>query len=120
MADAINRKHEKAILKVIADNSVRTFQDIFVYYKACSRQTAYTHGLDKSDSIKEAIYANKRKDVTSMLDKWVKSDNATLQIAAMRLISDDDERQKLNQQYIDHTSKGQAITPQIIFSDGYD
>jgi hypothetical protein len=109
MADTINRKHEKAILKVIEGNPVYTFQDIFVFYKACSRQTAYAHGLDKSDTIKEALYANKRTAVTTMLDKWVKSDNATLQLAAMRIIGDAEERRSLNQQYIDHTSGGKPI-----------
>ncbi len=117
----INRQHEKGILAVIADNPVFSFKDIFVYYKACSRATAYNHNLDKLDSIKEAIYSNKREGVTSMMSKWIQSDNATLQIAAMRLISDEDERRRLNQQYVDHTSGGDKITNvqiEIIRPDG--
>jgi hypothetical protein len=45
-----------------------------------------------------------------MMEKWMKSKSAALQIAAMRLISDPEERQMLNQQYIDHTTNGQSIT----------
>jgi hypothetical protein len=101
--------HEIKILEVIEKNAIFTFKDIFVYYKGCTRATAYNLELDKFDTIKEAIQSNKRKGVTSMLAKWVKSENATLQIAAMRLLSDNEERQMLNQQYIDHTTKGEKI-----------
>ena len=37
-----------------------------------------------------------------MLNKWIESDNPTLQVAAMRLLSDTDEHRRLNQSYIDH------------------
>jgi len=108
--------HEKKILEVIEKHAVFTFKDIFVYYKGCTRATAYNLDLDKFDSIKEAIQSNKRKGVTSMLAKWVKSDNPTLQIAAMRLLSDNDERQALNQQYIEHKIESRNITG-ITFED---
>jgi hypothetical protein len=102
-------KHIKDIIKLIPTKGIYCFSDVFVYYKAISRATAYNHGIDKIDDIKEAIYANKRKGVTSMLDKWIRGDNATLQIAAMRLISDDHERKALNQQYVDHTTGGDKM-----------
>ena len=95
----INNKHEKGILEAIQKHPIFCFNDIFVYYEACSRSTAYAHGLDKSDSIKEAIYKNRRKGVTSLKAKWLKSENATLQLAAMRLICDADEHRALNQNY---------------------
>lgn len=95
----INTKHEKGILEAIQKHPIFCFNDIFVYYEACSRSTAYAHGLDKSDSIKEAIYKNRRKGVTSLKAKWLKSENATLQLAAMRLICDADEHRALNQNY---------------------
>ena len=113
MSEAINTQHEKGILDIIESNDVFTFKDIFVYYKACSRATAYNHGLDKLDSIKDALYQNKRKGVTSMLAKWIKSDNATLQIAAMRLLCETEEHRKLNQQYQDITTGGDKIN--IVF-----
>ena len=97
--EKINTKHEKGILEAIQKHPIFCFNDIFVYYEACSRATAYNHNLDKLDSIKEAIYKNRRKGVTSLKAKWLKSENATLQLAAMRLICDPDEHRALNQNY---------------------
>jgi hypothetical protein len=107
--ETINREHEKAILETIAKNPIFKFKDIFVYYKGCSRATAYNHNLDKLDSIKEALYSNKRKGVSSLLAKWLASDNATLQLAAMRMICDQEEHRSLNQNYSDITTKGEKI-----------
>ena len=61
-------------------------------------------------SIKAAIATNRATAKNYMLNKWVASDNATLQISAMRLLSDSEEHQKLNQSYVDHTTKGEKIT----------
>ena len=108
----INTKHEKGILEAIQKHPIFCFNDIFVYYEACSRATAYNHNLDKLDSIKEAIYKNRRKGVTSLKAKWLKSENATLQLAAMRLICDADEHRALNQNYtnlrVDEITEKQA------------
>ena len=98
--ETINTKHEKGILEAIQKHPIFCFNDIFVYYDGCSRSTAYAHGLDKSDSIKEAIYKNRRKGVTSLKAKWLKSDNATLQLAVMRMICDPEEHKTLNQNYV--------------------
>ena len=105
----INTEHEKAILETIAKNPIFNFKDIFVYYKGCGRSTAYNHNLDKLDSIKEALYSNRRKGVSSLLAKWLASDNATLQLAAMRMICDAEEHRSLNQNYSDITTKGEKI-----------
>ena len=95
----INTEHEQGILEAISKYPIFSFKDIFIYYKACTRATAYNHNLNKLDSIKEAIYTNRRKAVTSLKAKWLNSDNATLQLAAMRLICDADEHRALNQNY---------------------
>ena len=105
----INTEHEKAILETIAKNPIFNFKDIFVYYKGCGRSTGYNHNLDKLDSIKEALYSNRRKGVSSLLSKWLASDNATLQLAAMRMICDQEEHRSLNQNYTDLTSKGESL-----------
>ena len=97
--ETINTKHEKGILEAIQKHPIFCFNDIFVYYDGCSRSTAYAHGLDKSDNIKEAIYKNRRKGVTSLKAKWLKSENATLQLAVMRMICDPEEHKTLNQNY---------------------
>lgn len=102
-------KYEAEILEAIKGKPVYCFKDIFVYYSGISRQYAYEIGIDKSDKIRGVIDRNKQKGKVSMLDKWIKGDNATLQLAAMRLIGDDDIRRRLNQQYVDHTTAGEKI-----------
>jgi hypothetical protein len=89
-------KHIEDIIAIIPKHPIFSFKDIFVYYKGCTRQWAYELGIDKIDTIKGLIYDNKRKGVSSLLAKWVSSDNPTLQISAMKIISDDDERMKLS------------------------
>jgi len=109
----INREHEAGILGAIENNPIYSFNDIFVFYKKCCRATAYNHNLDKLDTIKEAIYEKKRKGVTTMLSKWIKSDNPTLQISAMKIICDPEEHKKLQQNYTDVTSNSETITQPI-------
>ena len=99
--DKINTKHEAAILKIIKEKRIMRFDHIFAHFTGCSRATAYNHNLDKLDSIKEALETNRAKGVDYLLQKWIAGDNATLQIAAMRLICTPEERQLLNQQYIE-------------------
>lgn len=103
--ETINREHETAIIDIIEKHPIFSFKDIFVFYKGCSRATAYNHGLDKLDTIKEAIYSNRRRGVSTMLSKWLNSQNATLQLAAMRMICDQEEHRSLNQQYQELTGK---------------
>jgi len=107
--ETINTEHEKGILEAIQKYPIFKFKDIFVYYKACSRSTAYAHGLDKLDSIKEALYSNRRRGVSTMLAEWMRSKNSTLQLAAMRMICDPEEHRSLNQNYNDVTTKGESI-----------
>ena len=97
----INTKHEAAILKIIKEKKLMRFDHIFAHFTGCSRATAYNHNLDKLDSIKEALETNRAKGVDYLLQKWIAGDNATLQIAAMRLICTPEERRLLNQQYIE-------------------
>jgi len=105
----INTTHEAPILKLIKDKKLMRFDHIFGYYTGCSRATAYNHGLDKLDSIKEALELNRTKGVDYLLQKWIEGNNPTLQIAAMRFICTKEEHQLLNQQYIDYTTKGEKV-----------
>jgi len=62
----------------------------------------------------------KEKIKHGLRTKWYNSDNATCQVALYKLLGTDDECHRLNgsKQEIDHTSKGQSIKPQIIFTEG--
>ena len=84
------------------------FSHVFAY-ASFSAATAYNHDLEKLETIKDALAKNRTSGVTYMLNKWISSDNATLQIAAMRIISDEDLRRSLNQQYIEQTIKEQPL-----------
>jgi hypothetical protein len=110
-------KYEKELLDVIKDKKI-AFLDHAFGYTSFSRATGYNHELDKLDSIKAAIGENRVKAKNYMINKWVASDNPTLQIAAFRLMSDTEEHRKLNQSYIDHTSKGKELNLPEWINDG--
>ena len=112
--DKINTKHENAILKIIKEKKIMRFDHIFAHFTGCSRATAYNHNLDKLDSIKAALESNRAKGTDYLLRKWIAGDNATLQIAAMRLICTPEEHRLLNQNYTELTGKdGKDLLPKI-------
>jgi hypothetical protein len=111
------KKHEEEILKVIKEKKIAFFDHCFAY-TTFSRANAYIYQLDKLDTIKDSINQNRVSAKNYMLNKWIASDNPTLQISAMRLLSDSEEHKKLNQNYTDHTTDGNQIQPTtIIFTD---
>lgn len=100
---------EKQLLNVIIQKKWMRWSHINWDAVGFSRSTAYEYDLDKSDTIKDQLAENRNKAVDYLLQKWIASDNATLQIAAMRIVAEEEDRQRLNQQYIDHTSKNEKI-----------
>ena len=92
------------------------FIDDVVSYLPCSRSTFYERKLDKSDIIKEALTKVKTDIKVSMRSKWYKSENATLQMGLMKLISNDEERKRLSQTYNDFTTDGKELNINAIFS----
>lgn len=105
-------EHIAKIKKILSEEKIFTFKDIFVFYKGCSRSYAYENGLDKVDDIKETLELNKRRGVQSLLDKWIDSENATLQIAAFKIIADPEERKAISSNYTDLTTDGEKIQQQ--------
>jgi len=95
-------KYEAELLAAIAKHKFMRFDHCFSGAVTFSRATAYNHGLDKLDSIKDALEANRLKGVNYMLQKWITGENATLQIAAMRMICTPEEHRLLNQQYTEN------------------
>ena len=81
------------------------FYDEIASYLPCSRATFYNHKLDKLDDIKDALEKNRDEIKSALRAKWYKSDNATLQIALMRLVCTDEERRKLAINYQEVTGK---------------
>jgi hypothetical protein len=107
---ASSTKYEKELLSVIKKHRVVFFDHCFGF-TTFSRGTAYNHNLHELDAIKDAINQNKVKNKNYLINKWIESDNPTLNVAAYRLMSDSDEHKKLNQSYVDHTTQGDKIAP---------
>ena len=105
------KQYESEILKVIEDKKIMRFTHVFGLYKGISQSTAYLYELEKSEDIKEALNRNRTYGVNYLLQKWITSSNATLQIAAMRMICDTEEHKLLNQNYVDMTTDGKDIRP---------
>lgn len=93
--------HEKAILKIIKENNIVFIEHIWNYYFRLRKSQFYNLELEKSEAIRDAIDNNRAKEVNKMLNNWLENKNSTLQIAAMRLICTPEQRQMLNQQYIE-------------------
>ena len=85
------------------------FIEDLVAYLGISKKTFYNYKLHELHEIKEKFAENKVAMKITMRNKWYKSDNPTLQLALMKLISSDEERRKLAMEYRDHTSKGERI-----------
>ena len=107
------KKYSEEALKVIKEHKIKIFDHIFGFTSFCAA-TAYNHELEKLENIKDALQANKSKAKTTLIDKWINSDNATLNVAAYRLMSSPEEHKLLNQQYHDHTSKGKEVKIPIL------
>jgi hypothetical protein len=75
------------------------FMDEVPDFLPCSRSTFYDFFPNKSDeldTLKELISINKTQIKTSMRSKWYQSDNPTLQMGLMKLISTPEELRKLS------------------------
>lgn len=107
-------QHEKNIIEIIRKNKVMFISHIFGYYGQISRQYFYQIGLDKSDEIKKAIADNRAKATGFMINKWIASDNPTLQVCAYKILCSDDERKRLSKDYVEVTGKnGKDLVPKI-------
>ena len=90
---------EAKALEVIQKNRLVFIHEVASFMNI-SRQTFYTYGLDKLDSIKDALDLNKETIKAGLRKKWYESDNATVQIALYKLIGTDEESDRINSQKI--------------------
>ena len=86
-------------LTAIEDEECVTIEEVLLFLP-CGKTWFYAEGLNEVNEIKEAIEAQKTKIKKKLRRNWRNSDNATLQIAEFKLISTDEERDKLNQQKV--------------------
>ena len=74
-------------------------------------------GGDESDQLKELLDENKTTLKVSMRKKWFDSDNATLQMALMKLISTPEELRKLSMNHIEQNVSAK-VEAKLIRPDG--
>ena len=97
--------------KAVVENKLIFIEEI-VSFLPCCKTTFYDYfpdGSDELNELKTLIEDNTVSIKSGLRTKWYESENPTLQIALYRLTSRDDEHKKLNQSYIDHTSKNEKI-----------
>ena len=99
------KQYEDDIIDSITKNNIFTGNMIFTFYSGISRAHYFELKLNESDHIKKAIDDNKNRTKQSMLSKWYKSENATLQMGLMKLISTEEELKKLAMQYSENKNE---------------
>lgn len=90
------------------------FVEDVVAFLPCDKTTFYRFfevDCNEYNELKDLLNINKIEVKTSMRSKWYKSDNATLQMALMKLICTTEERKKLAMNYTDVTTNGKDINP---------
>jgi hypothetical protein len=104
------KKLEKQALEAIEKHKLFFIADV-TSYLPCDYTTFYKFRLHESNAIKEALTKVKTDLKVSMRSKWYKSENATLQMGLMKLISTDEELRKLSMSHTDITSGGEKLPP---------
>ena len=113
--DKIYEQAKEAIKK----NNLFFIEDV-VAFIPCGRSYFYEHfkdGMDEMDTIKEMLEENKIKTKSSIRAKLWKSNRASELLALYRLIATPEEHQKLNQSYVEQTTKVVEPTKYIIVND---
>lgn len=102
---------KQQILEAIQQYNLFFFEDVYVN-ASISSYTFYEHFPKDSNDYKDiraALTANKIKTKQAMRKKWFDNDNATLQVALMKIIGNDRDRKRLNQTHHDITTKGDKL-----------
>lgn len=109
MAD-IKKLREKALKILKKKKDIYFFADLATEL-GYARQYLYEIGFcpDKDDILKQALDDNKKTIKRGLRNKWFKSNNATVQVALYKLLADEDELARLNNN-IDITLKGKNFT----------
>lgn len=108
----------KQAIKAIEENNLFFVEDIIAFIP-CSKPTFYDYfppNSNELNNLKDLLEGNKIKTKSAIRAKLWKSDKAAELLALYRLICTPEEHQKLNQQYIDHTTKGEKMQTSITVS----
>ena len=105
--EKLYQQAEEAIKK----NNLFFIEDI-VAFLPCDKTTFYRFfpvDCNEYNTLKDLLDDNKIKTKSSIRAKLWKSNKASELLALYRLIATPEEHQKLNQSYVDHTSKGKQM-----------
>lgn len=91
-------------LQVIKDEKLTFFNDLAIYVEP-TMATLYLWEFEKLETIKSELAKNRLSSKKKMRKKWEDSDNATLQIAAYRLIAEKEEIEALTISKVDQTNR---------------
>jgi hypothetical protein len=109
------KKIYKQACEAVEKNNLFFVEDI-VAWLPISKATLYEFfplESDELNNLKNLLNINKTKTKSAIRAKLFKSDKAGELLALYRLICDDEERQKLNQQYIEMRQKhDRELTPE--------
>jgi hypothetical protein len=86
---------EKKALIAIQEHKLM-FMEHIIAFLPCSKTTFYDLELNQSDTIKKAVEEMRISKKTKMLSNWIDSETPSLQIAAMKMISEEHEAHRLN------------------------
>ena len=86
---------EKKALIAIEEHKLM-FMEHIIAFLPCSKTTFYDLELNQSDTIKKAVEEMRISKKTKMLSNWIDSETPSLQIAAMKMISEEPEAHRLN------------------------
>ena len=97
--------------KLIKKKTLFWIDDI-VAFLPCGKTTFYTlfpDGSNELNELKKMLDENRIQLKVSLRAKWHNSKAPALQMALMKLISNEDELKRLSVSYTDHTTKGKSL-----------
>jgi hypothetical protein len=110
MAYNTEELYQKAI-QAIKENNLFFIEDVIALLP-CDKTTFYRHFDVKSNeynNLKELIEDNRVNQKLKLRKKWADSDNATLQMGLMKLITTDEERKRLATSYMETKQKHTTV-----------
>jgi hypothetical protein len=102
--------------EAISKNNLFWVEDI-VAFVAPSKTTIYDFfpkDSDEMNTLKGMLDTNKKKTKSAIRSKLFKSNKAAELLALYRLLATPEEHKKLNQSYVDHSTKGKSLNVSIL------
>jgi hypothetical protein len=111
----------KQSLELIEKHKLHRTVDLIAFLP-CEKSVFYAlipAESEEMEAIKRAYHKNKVDIKVSLKAKWYKSDNPTLQLALYKLLADEEEHKRLQQNYTDITSGNERLNVPILNIDPF-